>query len=168
MSNIVILTGPPGAGTDAVADSLAHRIARAAIVDADRLHAMIAVGRREVWEGDEGRAQQVLRVQNASSLASNFATAGYRPIVLDMLSDDTAVQYRALLDPAHVKIVLLLPSFEAVDQRNSSRTPPFDSTVLRQLYDTQRHLSEFDHLLDNTNLNASAVAERLWEDLFGD
>jgi guanylate kinase len=94
--------------------------------------------------------------------------AGYRPIILDMVSDDTAAQYRALLEPARVKIVLLLPSFEAVDQRNSSRSPPFDGEILRRLYDSQRHLSEFDHLLDNTNLNATAVAERLGEGLFGD
>jgi hypothetical protein len=161
------MTGPPGAGTDAVAEVLARRIARAAIIDADRVHGMIAVGRREAWEGDEGRSQQLLRVRNACSLASNFVAAEYRPIILDLVSDETAAEYRALLQPARIKIVLLLPSFEAVDQRNSSRTPPFESKILRQLYDSQRHFSEFDHLLDNTNLNATAVAERLWEDLFG-
>jgi tRNA uridine 5-carbamoylmethylation protein Kti12 len=167
MSDVVIMTGPPGAGTDAVAEVLARRIAKAAIIDTDQVHGMIAVGRREIWEGDEGRNQRSLRVRNACSLASNFVAAGYRPIILDIVSADTAVEYRELLQPARVKIVLLLPSFEAVDQRNSSRTPPFDSAVLRQLYESQRRFSEFDHLLDNTNLNATAVAERLWEDLFG-
>jgi len=167
MSDIVILTGPPGSGTDAVADVLARRIARAAIIDTDRLHRMIAVGRREIWEGTEGRDQHHLRVRNACAVATNFVAAGYRPIILDVITDESAATYRDLLAPARVKLVLLLPSFDAVDQRNASRTPPFDGEVLRQLYDSQRHLSEFDHLLDNTNLNATAVAERLWEDLFG-
>lgn len=167
MSDIVVLTGPPGSGTDAVADVLARRIARAAIIDTERLHRMIAVGRRQIWEGTEGRDQHMLGVRNACAVAANFASNGYRPIILDLISDETAAAYRALLAPSRVKIVLLLPSFDAVDQRNTSRTPPFDGDVLRQLYDSQRHLSEFDHLLDNTNLNATAVAERLWEDLFG-
>jgi hypothetical protein len=165
LSDVVVLTGPPGAGTDAAAELLARRIPRGAVIDAELLHGMISVGRRQPWEGEGGSAQRDLRVRNACALAANFVAAGYNPIVRDLLTDRTATLYRTLLAPITAKIVLLLPSFEAVDQRNASRTPPFASDVLRALYDSQRQLSEFDHLLDNTNLNATAVSERLYEDI---
>ena len=167
MSDVVVITGPPGCGAAAAAELLARRVTRAAVIDTDRLHEMIVVGRREPWEGDEGDVQHALRVRNACALATNFVAAGHHPIILDRLTDETAARYRAALEPARVKILLLLPSFEAVDQRNSSRSPPFAADVLRKLYESQRDLSEFDHLLDNTNLNATEVAERLYADLFG-
>jgi hypothetical protein len=165
LSQVLVLTGPPGAGTDAAAELLARRMARAAVIDAELLHTMIAVGRRHPWEGDAGRVQAELGARNACALATNFVAAGYTPIVCELLTDETAALYRSLLAPVRVMIVLLLPSFDAVRQRNASRTPPFAENVLRALYESQRQLSEFDHLLDNTNLTASAVAERLSESL---
>jgi hypothetical protein len=168
MSDVVVITGPPGCGGEAAAELLARRVSRATVIDTDRLHEMIVVGRREPWEGAEGTAQRELHIRNACALAANFVAAGYHPIIIDRLTDETAARYRAALAPARVKILLLLPSFEAVDQRNASRSPPFAADVLRSLYESQRDLSEFDHLLDNTNLNATEVAERLHEDLFGD
>jgi len=165
LSQVLVLTGPPGAGTDAAADLLARRIARAAVVDAEVLHAMIPVGRRQSWEGDAGRAQAELRARNACALAANFVGAGYTPVIRDLLTDGTATLYRALLAPVPVSIILLLPSYEAVQQRTASRTPPFAADVLRTLYGSQRDLSEFDLLLDNTNLTAADVAERLFESL---
>lgn len=167
MTDVVVLTGPPGAGTDAAAEILARRIPKGVAIDAALLHGMIAVGRRHPWEGDEGAAQRELMARNACALAVNFAAAGYTPIVCDLLSDRTASLYRTVLAPTAVTIVLLLPSFDAVDQRNASRTPPFAAEVLRALYDSQKRLSDFDRLLDTTNLNAAAVAERLFEDIFG-
>ncbi len=167
VNDVVVITGPPGCGAAAAAELLARRVSRAAVIDTDRLHEMIVVGRREPWEGAEGDAQQALRIRNACVLAANFVAAGYRPIIVDRLTDETAARYRSALEPARVKILLLLPSFEAVDQRNSSRSPPFAADVLRTLYESQRDLSEFDHLLDNTNLNATEVADRLHGDLFG-
>lgn len=168
MSDIVIVTGPPGSGGAEAAELLARRIPKAAVIDTERLHEMIVIGRRAPWEGAEGATQRDLRLRNACVLATNFVAAGYRPIILDQLTDQTAARYRAALAPARARIVLLLPSFEAVDQRNASRTPPFAPDVLRRLYEAQRALSEFDHLLDNTSLNASEVADRLHAHVFGD
>lgn len=165
MRGVVVLTGPPGSGADAAAEMLARRIPRGAVIDAGLLHGMIAVGRRQPWEGDEGAAQHELTARNACALAASFAAAGYTPIVRDLLSDRTAALYRTLLAPTAVTIVLLLPSFDAVDQRNASRAPPFAAEVLRALYESQRRLSDFDRLIDTTNLNAAAVAERLFEDI---
>jgi len=167
VTDVVVLTGPPGAGTDAAAEILARRIPKGVAIGAALLHGMIAVGRRHPWEGDEGAAQRELTVRNACALAANFTAAGYTPIVCDLLNDPTASLYRRVLAPTAVTIVLLLPSFDAVDQRNASRTPPFAAEVLRALYDSQKRLSDFDRLLDTTNLNAAAVAERLFEDIFG-
>jgi hypothetical protein len=166
VSDIVVLTGPPVAGTDAAADILARRIPNGAVIDTALLQGMIAAGRRPPWDdGEEGGARRELTVRNACALAANLAAAGYTPIVCDLLTDRTAALYRTLLAPAAVTIVLLLPSFDAVDQRNASRTPPVAAEGLRALYESQRRLSDFDHLLDTTSLNAAAVAERLFEDV---
>ncbi len=166
MTHVVVLTGPPGAGADTAAEMLARRVSRGAVVDTEVLQGMIAVGRRLPWEGPQGEEQRELAARNACALAANFAAAGYTPVVRDVLSDRTAALYRMLLAPVSVKIVLLLPSFEAVDHRNASRPSPLGAEVLRGLYESQRRLSDFDHLLDTTSLNAAAVAERLFEDIF--
>ena len=165
MSDVVVLTGPPGAGTDAAAGGLARRISNGAVIDTELLQEMITVGRRLPWEGPQGEEQRELAARNACALAANFAAAGYTPIVRDVLTDRTAALYRTLLAPITVTIVLLLPSFEAVDHRNASRSAPLGAEVLRGQYESQRRLSDFDHLLDTTNLNAAAVAERLFEDI---
>ncbi len=106
MTHVIVLTGPPGSGTEAVADLVARRVPRAAVIDVADLRSIVTVGRREPWEGD------------------------------------------------------------AVEQRNASRSPPFTSAQLRSLYESQRRLSEFDALLDTTNLNASEAADRVFSDLF--
>lgn len=166
MTRVIVLTGPPGSGTETVAELLARRVPRAAVIDVADLRAIVTVGRREPWEGDAGVRQQELAVRNACALAANFVAAEFQPIVLDVVTDATSRLYRELLQPLAARIVVLLPSFDAVDQRNASRTPPFTSTQLRSLYESQRRLSEFDALLDTTNLNASEVADRVYNDLF--
>jgi predicted kinase len=155
---VLLLTGPSGAGKNTVAAALAPRLGRCAVIDVDLVRWMVRQPHRAPWEGDEGRAQHLLGARNAGMLARSFLDAGYDVVLLDALTDEVAALYRAELSERGLWIVLLLPSFEEVLRRNRGRGPRLKEEEVVMLYEQHARLTDYDERVDSTSLSAEDVA----------
>jgi chloramphenicol 3-O-phosphotransferase len=164
---VLLLTGPSGAGKNAVAAALAPRLERCAVIDVDLVRSMVRRPHRAPWEGEEARAQHLLGARNAGALARNVLDAGYDVVLLDALTDDVAALYRAELSGRDLWIVLLLPSFEEVLRRNRVRGPRLKQEEIVMLYEQHARLTGHDERIDSTSLSADEVAALLRDRLAG-
>jgi hypothetical protein len=113
------------------------------------------------WLGEAGMAQLRLGAKNACALAHNFVAEGYDVVILDVLTDETAVIYRTHLASLTHQIVLLLPSLATSLDRNQTRGQWLTDDEVRLLYAWQENLSVYDRKLDNTNQSADELAAEL-------
>jgi len=158
---ILILTGPPAAGKSTLGPLIAKRLERCALIDADRVRAMVAQPPIAPWLGEAGMAQLRLGARNACALARSFNAEGYHVVILDVLTDETADIYRTLLAPFAHQIVLLLPSLAASLYRNQARGQWLTDDEVRLLYAWEEALSVYDQKLDNTTQPADELAATL-------
>jgi predicted kinase len=161
--SVLILTGPPATGKNTIAALVAKRLSRCAVIDVDMVRWMVLQPHKAPWEGEEGKAQQRLGVQNACSLATSFIRAGFDVIILDVLTDETARLYGAKLRRFALTIVLLLPTFDEIRKRNAIRGKRITDEEVEALYNGQKHLSVYDARIDNSDLTAEETASQLLE-----
>ena len=124
MADILILTGPPGAGKSSVALALADRYDRVAHVNVDTLrHFITPTGYRA--PGKDGfERQHALAVRNACDLARNYMAERFAVIIDDVVPAraDLDLYLEALKDlDAAVHYVRLLPSLAVCHERNRGR-----------------------------------------------
>lgn len=155
---ILILSGPPAAGKNTVAERLAKRLTRTAVVDTDYLRNMANDG------GEDGDAMW-LGALNACALAENFAEAGYSTVIVEVLDDEMAEFYRAHLSDHDVRIVLLMPTREEVNRRLISHTDYLSRGDIGALYTHQQQFSAYDEKIDNSVTDPETVAMRILEGL---
>lgn len=158
---MLILTGPPAAGKNTVAHCLARLRERCAVVDCDTVRAMLVQPHRAPWDGVEGQRQHLLGIDLTCQLASGFAAAGCEVVILDVLSAESAVRYRAALAEFAPQIIQLLPSWEVCERRFRERAPTLNTDEFAALYRAQAAFSGFHERIDNSTLTPEAVAERL-------
>lgn len=158
---VIVLTGPPGAGKNTVAQIIAKGRSKCAVIDVDLVRWMILQPHKAPWEGNAGKEQQTLGVQNACLLASNFLKEAYEVIILDVLTPDTAKLYKKELQANSVKIILLLPIYEEIRRRNALRPPRLKESEVKMLYDQQKALTGYDEIIDNTNLFPEETAQKI-------
>ena len=96
MNQVLILTGPPGAGKTSVALALAERFDRMVLVPVDDLRHWVRAGYRHPWTGDAQTAEQ-LRMAIDAVVAVTRNAVGYRysVIVDDVIVGADAEAYRA-------------------------------------------------------------------------
>lgn len=111
------------------------------------------------WEGEEGKSQQKLGVENAILLTKNFIGKGVDVIVLDVLTDETAKLYRERIPGAN--IILLMPTYEETYRRFKNRPHTISDEEFKMVYEWQRNLTIYDKKIDNTMLPAVEIAEKL-------
>jgi chloramphenicol 3-O-phosphotransferase len=122
--DVLILTGPPGAGKSSVAAALAERYDRVAHIDVDTLrHFITPTGYIEAGHpGSEH--QRALATRNAAALARNFLEDRFGVIIDDVVIEKAALdEYVAQLSPAGfaVHYVRLLPGLDVCRERNRQR-----------------------------------------------
>src|SRR5262245_40892720 len=103
--SILILTGPPASGKNSVARIVARGRNRCAIIDIDQVRWMLVQPHHAPWEGEEGKHQCRLGVQNSCMLAKSFAAEGCDVLLLDFVWDYTVGIYRTELEQYQPKIV---------------------------------------------------------------
>ncbi len=157
----LILTGPPATGKNTIATAFAQQQERCAVIDVDLVRAMLAQPHLAPWEGEEGQRQHHLGVAHACLLARSFLAHGYMVVIHDVLSNDTAAIYRRELHEATPEVVLILPTLQAIQHRNSLRPPRLTDAEILMLYRWQEELTDYDHKIDNTTLEPEVIADQL-------
>lgn len=126
MQQIIIVTGPPGAGKTSVSLAICERFDRMMHVPVDDLRHMMRAGYRHPWL-DEPQAREQLRlaVANASSIARNAVAERYAVVIDDVVPPDAALAYAEALRgaEANVHLVTLLPSLDIALARDAARGP---------------------------------------------
>lgn len=161
MSSIIILTGPAAAGKNTISHLLAQKRTKGADIDVDLVRWMYRHPHKAPWEGEEGMAQLKFGAENSCLLAKNFAEHDIDVSICDVLTDETAQVYRRLLPKA--KIILLMPTFEEAFRRFKNRTHTISDEEFKWVYELEQKLTIYDEKIDNTNLTAEEVAEKLNE-----
>ena len=124
MADVLILTGPPGAGKSSVAVALAERYDRVAHIDVDTLRHFITPTSFAPAGQPGFKRQQALATRNACAVALNFLQDRIAAIIDDVVIEHEHFdQYLDGLRAAGVPLhfVRLLPSLEVCQERNRSR-----------------------------------------------
>ncbi len=158
--SILILTGPAGAGKNTIAQILAKKRAKCAVVDVDTVRHMVVQPHHAPWSGEEGEDQVKLGIKNACMLAKNFIADGFDVVILDVVRDWSLGLYKEQL-AGDFKVVLLLPKLEEVKKRNQSREFILEEQRVLDLYKEQELFTGFDEKIDNSNLSPDGVSEKL-------
>lgn len=159
--SILILTGPPAAGKNTIGQEIVSLLPKLALIDVDQVRWMLRKPHIAPWLGGDGAAQARLGVENACLLAEQFGRYGCVVVVLDFLWDFSIPIYRARLRSERMLIARLMPSKAACIQRNRERGQWLSDGDVDHLYESMAGLEGCDVTIDNSELDAAAVAKRL-------
>ena len=164
MRSPLLLTGGPAAGKSATAHRLVEPLGRAAVIDVDDIRQLVVAGHAAPWEGDEGRLQQRIGVENACDLARRFVQWSIDVVLSDVLNSETAALYRSLL-PGVLIVRLRLPLAEA-RRRAALRPVHLTEDEFDALHALQSDGVAVDHNVDvelMTLADQSDAVTRLWQ-----
>lgn len=126
MNQVLILTGPPGAGKSSVAQAICERFDRMIHISVDDLRHWVKAGYRHPWMEDaQTHEQRRMATANAAALARNAVDFRYAAIIDDVVYEPGDVAgYREALAGinAEVQFVTLLPTLEVTLARDASRS----------------------------------------------
>lgn len=155
----IILTGPAASGKNTISKILAHKKEKCAVIDVDAVRWMYIHPHKAPWDGEEGKSQQILGVENACLLAKSFAKNNIDIVILDVITDETASLYKKNL--GKVKIILLMPSYEEAHKRFKERPHTISEQEFKMIYEWEKNLTIYDEKIDNTALSPEEVAEKI-------
>ena len=169
MNQVIVISGPPGAGKTSVAGALIERFDRMLVVEVEDLRHMVRAGFRQPWVGDQqSREQLELAVRNACAIARESIAMRYSVAIVDVVLPWQAALYRELLAPlapaAPSHLVTLLPSLEVALQRDAPRGADSIPDRVRVVHGeiTAERDALPGALLDTSHdANAAATADRV-------
>ncbi|HET6758370.1 MAG TPA: hypothetical protein VFH20_03745 [Propionibacteriaceae bacterium] len=161
----LVLTGGPAVGKSSTARLLAQSRPRAAVIDVDDVRHLVVSGHAAPWEGEDGRRQQRLGVENACSLARNFVAQDIETVMSDVITPDTMPLYRKWLP--NVVVIRLHVTMDEARRRAMSRTQYLTGEEFETLHrEDARHPPPADHHVDvsdhDINDQVAAIAA-LWK-----
>ena len=124
MQQVIIVSGPPGAGKTSVANAICERFDRMVHIEVDTIHDWVKAGYREPWGRDtQAVEQRRMCVRSAAAMARECIAHRYAVVIDDTVLATDAAGYREALAAlgAPVHLVTLLPSLEAALGRDATR-----------------------------------------------
>ncbi len=166
MPDVLILSGPPGAGKSTAAEALAERYDRVAHIDVDMLrHFITPTGYVSPGKPSFER-QQALATRNACALALNFLEERVAVIIDDVVITQADLdRYVEGLKPAGdpIHCVRLLPSLEVCQARNveraEGRQPPSRVEAVWRQFQAAGPIA--GSTIDSSGLTTYATADKL-------
>jgi adenylate kinase family enzyme len=120
MSELILVTGPPGAGKSAVAHALAQRFDLSALVAGDAFFAMVDRGYVDPWTEAAQRQNEVV-VAAAAAAAGRMTQGGYTVIFDGVIGPWFLDSFLAATGLGEVHYVMLLPAEHVCLERVRSR-----------------------------------------------
>jgi len=135
VSELLIITGPPGAGKSTVARLVADRFEPSALVQGDAFFGFVARGYIEPWL-PESREQNTVVTEATARATSVFAGGGFTTIFDGMVGPWFLPTFVRVADVARVHYAVLLPTVETCVARVLGRTDHGfrDEDVTRQMH----------------------------------
>jgi ADP-ribose pyrophosphatase YjhB (NUDIX family)/predicted kinase len=126
---IILITGPAGAGKSTVARLLCEQLERSAYLSVDAIRHLVVGGYASPIAGRASplaaAEQNALQLANLAALARNFSLAGYHTVIDTVIEspEELDIYLKPFAGLARVCVVTLLPSPEALRQRDEARAP---------------------------------------------
>lgn len=119
----LLVTGAPGAGKSTVSRLLAAALTLSSVLNGDMIGGLVVSG--YVWPlgepADEAARQAALCNDNLCSLARNFMTAGFTPVIDWVIPDAKQLDvFRRSIGP-QLRLIVLDPGAQTCRERNTSR-----------------------------------------------
>jgi predicted ABC-type ATPase len=121
VAELLVVTGPPGAGKSAVARVLADKFPRSALVRGDDLFAFVAGGWVEPWL-PEAHEQNEVVLKAAAAAAGRFASGGYTVVYDGVVGPWFLPLFAAATGLDCLSYIVLLPSEQTCLERVAGRT----------------------------------------------
>jgi cytidylate kinase len=121
MAELLIVTGPPGAGTSTVAALLVERMDRSALVRGDDFFAHLRRGAIDPWLPEAGEQNRVVTAA-AAAATGRFVDGGLSTVYDGVLGPWHLPTFLEASGLVTVDYVVLLPRLELVLERVANRT----------------------------------------------
>jgi GrpB-like predicted nucleotidyltransferase (UPF0157 family)/cytidylate kinase len=161
---VYLISGPTAAGKSTVARLLAARFDRGVYLEGDFFRRSIVSGRAEMTPdlSAEALKQLHLRYRLAAVAADTYSQAGFTVVLEDVIAGELLGEYRTLIRSRPCHVVVLMPSPEAIAEREAGRTNKgYTQRTVAELYEGFEATPRVGLWLDTSHQTAEETVEEI-------